>query len=116
MPPERIGFTSDLAEGLAFWQRLHDALDALWLDSGEYEAWARARLEDPAGRVNVTGLALVNELNNYRRTYYWWFQDESADNFVPPAKCPRCSAGLSRLFRHLVCEACSIVVSQCGKD
>jgi hypothetical protein len=115
VPPERIGFTAELADGLAYWRHLHAALYALWLDSDEYEDWARARLEDPAGQVNVNGLDLVRELNNYRRTYYWWFQDASADDFVPLLKCPRCSADLVEKFgrfNYLACEACSIVVAE----
>ena len=112
VPPERIGFTAELAEGLAFWRHLHAALYYLWLDSGEYEAWARARLEDPAGAIHLRGLELVAELNKYRRTYYWWFQDASADDFVPTTKCPRCSADLVERFARLACETCSIVFTE----
>lgn len=81
------------------------------IDSGEYEAWARARLEDPSGQVNVSGMELVRELNNYRRTYYWWFQDASADDFVPLPTCPACCADFEVRFGKSVCEGCSIVVA-----
>jgi hypothetical protein len=110
IPPERIGFSAELAERVAFWRNLHDALFILWLDSSDYESWARARLEDPKGRVNVQGLEVVQELNSHRRTYYWWFQNTPADDFIPSSQCPRCSASLVERFGRLVCEACSIVV------
>lgn len=110
VPPERVGFSGELAERVASWRNLHDALFALWLDSAEYESWACARLEDPNGRVTVRGLEVVRELNGCHRTYYWWFQNASADDFVPTSQCPRCSAALVASFDRLVCEACSIVV------
>jgi hypothetical protein len=110
VPPERLGFSAELAEHVAFWRNLHDALLTLWLDSSDYESWARAQLEDLKGRVTVWGLEAVRELNSHRRTYYWWFQDISADDFIPSWQCPRCSAGLDERFGRLVCEACSIVV------
>ncbi len=108
--PERIGFTAELADGLAYWRHLHAVLYALWLDSDEYED-GPARLEDPAGQVNVNGLDLVRELNNYRRSYYWWFQDASVDDFVPLSKCPCCAAEFGESFGKSVCEACAIVAA-----
>ena len=92
VPPERIGFTAELADGLAYWRHLHAAV---LMPCG----WTRtnmrigpAQLKPPAGQVNVNGLDLVRELNNYRRSYYWWFQEASVDDFVPLSKCPRCGA------------------------
>jgi hypothetical protein len=112
VPPERIGFSGELAEDVAFWKNLHDALYTLWLDSSDYESWARAQLEDPKGRVNVWGLEVVQKLNSHRRTYYWWFQDTSADGFIPASQCPRCSADLVEHVGRLICETCSIVVPE----
>jgi hypothetical protein len=110
VPPERIGFSADLAERVAFWRRVHDALYALWLDSSDYESWARARLEDPIGEVSVWGLEVVRQLNSHCHAYYWWFQDSTADDFVPSSQCPRCSADLVERSGWQVCEECSIVV------
>ena len=110
VPPERTGFTAELAEKIAFWRNLHDALMHLWLDSGDYEKWATTQLEDPGGQLNVTGLELVEALNKYHRTYYWWFQDNSTDEFEPRTDCPRCFADLVPCMTHLVCDRCSIVV------
>jgi hypothetical protein len=111
VPPERIGFSAEVAQGLADWRHLHDALYTLWLDSSVYESWACARLEDPDGRLALLGLAAVKDLNHHRRAYYWWFQDASADDFVPLSQCPRCSGGLAEQFGKLVCEACSILIA-----
>jgi hypothetical protein len=55
--PERIGFSESIAEQLAFWQRFHDCFYFLWLDSGEFEAWAKAQLENPTSEVNKRGLS-----------------------------------------------------------
>jgi hypothetical protein len=111
VPPERIEFSADLAEHVAFWRNVHDALFTLWLDSSDYELWARAQLEDPRGPVNLRGAEVVQELNRHCRTYYWWFQASSANDFIAPSQCPRCLAKLVERFGRAVCEACSIVVA-----
>jgi hypothetical protein len=108
VPPERIGFSEELAEKIAFWRDLHYALKTLWLDSGEYEAWAKARLEDPAGSLAVRGLEIVAELNAFRRTYYSWFEDQSVEDYEPMSPCPRCGGELVPRFKRRVCEECSI--------
>jgi len=81
----------------------------LWLDSDQYEDWARAQLQDPHGQVNIVGLAIVEELNRYHRTYYWWFQDNTADGFTSISACPRCGGTLVQVERTAACELCSIV-------
>jgi Zn-ribbon-containing, possibly nucleic-acid-binding protein (DUF2310) len=110
VPPERIGFSANVADQIAHWKNVYGALMALWLDSGDYESWACAQLEDPNGQVNVCGLDVAQKLNSHRRAYYWWFQNATADGFVPVSRCPRCSADLVERFGRLVYEACSILV------
>jgi hypothetical protein len=110
VPPERVGFSAQLAGNIAYWCNLRRALYTLWLDSEDYEAWARAQLEDPEGRVNISGLDAVEELNRYRRAYYAWFEDRSADHDVVPSQCPRCSDNLVEVMGWLVCDKCSIGV------
>src|SRR5207249_2147529 len=46
VPPERLGFSEKLAEEIAFWRTFHDAFFHLWLDSAEFEQWARGQLSD----------------------------------------------------------------------
>jgi hypothetical protein len=111
VPPERVGFSEALAEKLAFWQSFHDCFFRFWLDSGEFESWAKTQLEDPRSPVNTRGLELVAELRALRPTYYWWFQDNGAEDFQPLSRCPACqNVLLERLGRH-VCEQCFIVVA-----
>lgn len=116
IPPEWLGFTNDTSELVACWRDLHRALYTLWLDSADYEAWAHAQLSDPDGQVNTLGLQVVAELNEFRRAYLWWFQDESAENFVPVSECPRCRTRLSETVDHWVCEGCSILIPSCRRD
>ena len=111
VPPERVGFSETLAEKLAFWQSFHDCFYLLWLDSGEFESWARAQLDDPASPVNKRGLELVSELNALHPAYYWWFQDNGAEDFQPLSQCPACQSDLAEQHGRLVCEQCSIVVA-----
>jgi hypothetical protein len=111
VPPERIRFSAALAQGLAHWQSFYNCFDFLWLDSAEFEAWAKSQLEDPSSPVNTRGLELVAELNQVRRTYYSWFQDTGAEDFQPTTRCPLCTAPLIQVHRRRLCEACSISVS-----
>ena len=112
VPPERIGFSAELAEQLASWRNLHRALFTLWLDSAEYESWSRLQLEDPGGRVNIRGLQAVSELNKHRRAYYWWFQDNADEHLAPRSDCPRCQRALTEYVGRLVCNPCSILVAK----
>lgn len=82
VPPERVGFPETLAEELAVWTSFYAAFDTLWLDSGEFEDWARRELSDPESVVNRRGLALVAELNRYRPSYMYWFQEPGAEDYV----------------------------------
>ena len=108
--PETVGFSADLVEKLASWRTFHRAFMTLWLDSGEYESWARSELQRPDAPVNVRGRQAVAALNQHRRTYFWWFQDATADDFSPAATCPLCDAVLAEAFGKLVCNRCSVVV------
>lgn len=116
VPPERIGFSAKLAEALASWQSFHDCFEYLWLDSGEFERWAKAQLCDIDSPVHRRGLGLREQLSRFRPCYYWWFQDSGAEDedFVPLAECPKCGGQLRELgnrFGWLACEACWIVVA-----
>lgn len=55
VPPERIGFDERLADFLASWRNFHDSFYSLWLDSGEFEEWAKGQLCDPVSAVNTRG-------------------------------------------------------------
>ena len=79
--PESLSMSSGLVDALAYWRSYHDCFYLLWLDSGEFEAWALAQLSDPRSPVNAKGLALRAVMDGVRRTYYWWFQDTGAEDF-----------------------------------
>jgi len=107
--PERIGFDAQLAEDIAFWRSVHASLYHLWLDSGEYEEWAKQRLSDPKGQVHVRGRNLVAKLNDRITAYYWWFHD--ADDGVPD-QCPICHCALSERgdLNFQRCETCFVLI------
>jgi hypothetical protein len=109
--PERIGFEEQLADAIAHWRGLHRSLYLLWLDSGEYESWARDRLLDRNGRVNMLGREIVVELNQFVRAYYYWFSDAEVDVQNSPSICPCCGDSLesSEGRRFLKCDHCSII-------
>jgi hypothetical protein len=104
--PERLGFGEALAERIARWNTAYGALYALWLDSGEYEPWAKEKLMDIKGQVSRDGLEVVRELGAFAKTYYLWFYEDK-----PPATCPACGAPLH--FREdckrLLCDRCHII-------
>jgi hypothetical protein len=112
LPPERLGFSEALAEKLAFWQTFHDCFFHLWLDSAEFESWARAQLEDTDSPVNKRGRELVSELNTYWPAYYWSFQDSRSADLEPLSGCPACGRHLTERHGRAVCEDCSILVAK----
>src|SRR5262245_52308905 len=61
--PERLQLTVEETESVACWFSAADALYRLWLDSGEYEDYAKDRLTDPRSQVNRDGIALANRLS-----------------------------------------------------
>ena len=113
VPPESLGLDETLAEAIAFWRSIHDALDRLWLASGEYETWARFELENIGSPVNQLGLELQQQLDRVRRCYYWFFQDESVEDFEPIRECPLCSGVLAPygngIFPQAICQGCRII-------
>lgn len=110
VPPERLGFDEQLAEELAFWRSFYKAFDTLWLDSGEFEGWARRELSDPESVPNRRGLKLVEELNKYNPSYFLWFQEPGEEDFKPLSRCPRCDGELLPSRGRRVCDACKIAV------
>lgn len=111
--PERVGFDNwRIAEDIAQWRNLYRSLYYLWLDSGEYESWAVARLSDPSGAIHLKGMSCVRVLNHFVRAYYWWFVDNTTEEFVEPTYCPVCAQSLLKYQDgHVsVCEPCSLMM------
>ncbi len=111
--PESLNLSVGLINRIAGWRDVYNAIDHLWLDSREYEAWALDQLINMSSPVNQHGLTLRSDLNSIRRCYYWYFQDQSADGFQPVTNCPNCQAPLTLfkagIFMQLICEQCSII-------
>ncbi len=110
--PERFDLDTDLIEAISYWRWIYGAVDALWLASGSYEQWAKDQLSDITSEVNREGRAVQGRLNDLHHCYYWYFQDQSADDFHPISHCPFCGNPLlaytSGIFPQLVCENCMI--------
>ncbi|WP_329742551.1 DUF2310 family Zn-ribbon-containing protein [Dyella sp. A6] len=107
--PQRLGLSSKQVDMVRSWHGQFQALYSLWLDSGEYEVWAKAQLLRQDGQVNRDGLAAVAALSTLLPTYYWWFHDESDP---VPRCCPVCGGKLSapRGHGHGQCDTCQVVI------
>lgn len=107
--PAKIALTDEQVEDVYEWHRVNRALNDLWLDSGEYEAWARAQLLDPSGQVNLAGMKAAASLSQRVETYLWWFHDEED---AAPQVCPVCHRKLNPAtgHGHGQCDVCRIVI------
>ena len=85
--PERLRLTVEETEAVARWFSAADALYRLWLDSGEYEVYAKSCMLDSKGQVNRGGLALAKMLSSKIPTRLWFFSDT---NDGEPTHCPIC--------------------------
>ena len=105
--PAALHLSEDVAQEIVRWRTVYAALYNLWLDSSDYETFARAALLDPAGEVNRLGLALAAKLSEQRTTYYWWFSEDADSS---PEDCPVCHAPMTRHatrpFRF--CHSCRV--------
>lgn len=115
--PENLDLPDDLINLIANWQSVYNALDRLWLDSAEYEIWAKEQLAAIKSPINQRGMELCKRINdNVCRCHYWYFQDQSADDFEPVDRCPNCNQILDLypdgIFSQSICEKCSIIASR----
>jgi len=108
VPPERIGFSEELAEELAVWQSFHRCFYQLWLDSGKFASWASAELSHPDSEVNVRGLQAVQNLTRIRTAFLWWFRDTEQEHASPMQTCPACASRLETVGFAQGCKACRI--------
>lgn len=107
--PERLGLTSGEVDEIASCFGVYEALYRLWLDSREYEDYAKTKLIDPAGQVNRDGLAIAQKLSQKWPTHYWWFHDTDDGE---PTQCPSCSATLDTKIRWGAgkCDHCRVLL------
>jgi predicted nucleic acid-binding Zn ribbon protein len=110
VPPERLGLPEDLVEDIANWRDFHSCFFGLWLDSGEFELWAKAQLSDPRSAVNTRAIDLVLRLNHHHPTYYRWFLEPSEESRSQVHECPRCHGRLTTSDRLRLCGNCHIAI------
>jgi hypothetical protein len=112
--PASLDVPTDLVEEIAYWRWVYNSIDNLWLASGEYEEWAQIQLSDISNPLNQSGREIQAALNLIRPCYYWYFQDQSADDYEPLEMCPSCGARLKLytggIFEQRICDVCNIVV------
>jgi predicted nucleic acid-binding Zn ribbon protein len=116
VPLDRLSLQDSLRDDLRRWGAVMCAVDYLWIDSGDYELWALGELSDISSPINRHGLELREQLDGERHAYYWFFQDESTDEFHPIERCPSCRGVLrdyegDGLFEQLVCANCRILTA-----
>jgi len=115
VPPERLPLDREQVNDIAYWARGFAAIDWLWTASGAYELWAREQLSDIGSSVNALGRRVARQLDGLRRCYYWYFQDESAEDYAPISRCPSCGVEMAEytggIFLQRICEDCRIVTS-----
>jgi hypothetical protein len=107
--PARLAFSVELVEAVQSWRNFYEAFYFLWLDSAEFEEWARGHLVDPKSVVNQRGLELCHRISAVRECYYWWFDDVDEENTSPIKDCPVCAQKLVSGFDRLVCKECKII-------
>jgi hypothetical protein len=110
LPPERLQPPPEMVEIIAKWRRFYSCFYLLWLDSGEFEDWARQQLLDPKSAANRRSYETCKIVSQLRRCYHWWFQEPEIDGYEPLSYCPKCQAKLTEKFDRLVCENCQILI------
>jgi hypothetical protein len=91
-----LALTASEVETVARWFSVAQALYLLWLDSGEYETYAKSRLVDPRGQVNLDGIEVARMLSSRIETRLWIFHDTDDGK---PTQCPICGEDLDTNVR-----------------
>ena len=110
VPPESIRLAGDLVTPIARWRDICRSLYLLWLDSGDYAAWASDQLENAAGQIHTAGRGIADQITaGGHLCYYRWFVPHSE---VASHDCPFCGQGLEawpdRADRR--CLSCRVVL------
>jgi hypothetical protein len=107
--PDRLQLTIEETEEIARWFSAAAALYRLWLHSGEYEAYAKARLLDPQGQINVDGREIARKLSRKWPTRLWFFSDTDDGE---PTHCPVCHGPLNKQVKWGTgcCQQCFIQI------
>jgi hypothetical protein len=107
--PERLQLSVAEVEEIASWFGDASALYRLWLNSGEYEQYAKERLLDQQGQVNINGREIARKLSGKWPTRVWLFHDTDDDT---PTHCPVCQNPLDENVKWGIgyCHQCFIQI------
>jgi Zn-ribbon-containing, possibly nucleic-acid-binding protein (DUF2310) len=105
LSPERLNLTFEQIDEIANWNGAYGSVYRLWLDSREYESWAKAELERADSPINLRGLKCCEALSEKWPTYLWWFLEHGEKRTA----CPKCKQKLTSQNGWAVCEACRIL-------
>ena len=112
--PESLDLNQKVIDEIVYWSQLYGAIDELWLDSGNYEKWAKEELTNIKSSVNQLGLAANKSLNKLHKSYYFYFQDSSDKKHKPLEYCPNCNKKMNEIsnnkFRQRYCNKCNIII------
>ena len=102
--------SKELEQATFKWAKTYNSLFILWSDTMEYQEWAKQKLLDEIGSINLEGLELAQQYNAVRKTYYWMFQDSSDKDYMQPQHCPFCGASMVPILKNdfKVCHDCGV--------
>ncbi len=111
VPPACIPLPEDLVRPIAQWRDIYRSLYFLWLDSGDYAAWASEQLSDIAGQIHSMGRNIADRLTKEGHPcYYRWFIPHPESS---PSNCPLCGQSLQEAWpgrADRCCRPCRIVL------
>jgi predicted nucleic acid-binding Zn ribbon protein len=107
--PEALKIDDGLVDDIASWYGVFKSLYSLWLNSGEYEPYAKDKLTDKRSQVNIEGMSVAKKLSVHYPSYYWLFTDTD-DNEL--SRCPNCAKTLDFDVKYGTgkCDDCNVVV------
>ncbi|MBI1224673.1 MAG: hypothetical protein GC192_05515 [Bacteroidetes bacterium] len=113
---DKITLDERLVGKIADWRNFHDCFYRLWLDSEEFENWAKEQLITPNSPLNKRGLSVKDEIGKSYKWYYWWFSDEESRDNSSTMDCPKCHNKLIKREDNysadtFLCEICGVIIA-----
>ena len=110
IPLDDLNIPTKLALATSQWQKLYNSLYILLYGNIEYYEWAKSKLLDETGFINMEGLRLSQQYNAIRKCYYWMFQDINDKDYRQVQECPFCGASMEPIENNnfKVCHDCMV--------
>jgi predicted nucleic acid-binding Zn ribbon protein len=105
-----LNLPSELKRELIQWKETYHALYHLLGSDSEYSDWAKSKLLDEMGFVNLEGLRLSQQISVIRKNYYWIYQNVGDKGYKFVDNCPFCGLILEP-FENIdvrVCPDCMV--------